>query len=118
MTWTSPVSSINLAVWNPAHSDDLDIMTPTVYWPMVESSLGIVGASLPLLRPVLVELVEGKTFNSIRSLISNASLRTLRGSARSTVPSEAAKNTEMSDNYSRAMSMPARPALSRQGVSL
>ena len=28
------------------------ILTPTVYWPMVESSLGIVGACLPLLRPL------------------------------------------------------------------
>lgn len=93
-------------------------MTPTLYWPMVESSLGIVGASLPLLRPVLAELVESKTFNSVRSFISSASLRTLRGSNESTAPSGVAKSTEMSDNYSRAMSIPARPALSRQGVSL
>lgn len=28
------------------------ILTPTVYWPMIESSLGIVGACLPLLRPL------------------------------------------------------------------
>ncbi|MCJ1458323.1 hypothetical protein MMC28_008694 [Mycoblastus sanguinarius] len=28
------------------------LLTPTVYWPMVESSLGIVGACLPLLRPL------------------------------------------------------------------
>ena len=28
------------------------ILTPTIYWPMVESSLGIVGACLPLLRPL------------------------------------------------------------------
>ncbi len=28
------------------------ILTPTVYWPMVESSLGVVGACLPLLRPL------------------------------------------------------------------
>ncbi len=27
-------------------------LTPTVYWPMIESSLGIVGACLPLLRPI------------------------------------------------------------------
>ncbi len=30
-----------------------DLMTPFVYWPMVESSLGIVGACLPLMRPLL-----------------------------------------------------------------
>ncbi len=28
------------------------VLTPTVYWPMIESSLGIVGACLPLLRPI------------------------------------------------------------------
>ncbi|KAL6721772.1 hypothetical protein ACLMJK_000877 [Lecanora helva] len=28
------------------------ILTPTVYWPLIESSLGIVGACLPLLRPL------------------------------------------------------------------
>lgn len=28
------------------------IQTPLVYWPMVESSLGIIGACLPLLRPL------------------------------------------------------------------
>ena len=28
------------------------LLTPTVYWPMVESSLGIVGACLPLMRPL------------------------------------------------------------------
>ena len=30
-----------------------DIETPFVYWPMVESSLGIVGACLPLMRPLV-----------------------------------------------------------------
>ncbi|KAL8933848.1 MAG: hypothetical protein Q9216_006186 [Gyalolechia sp. 2 TL-2023] len=29
-----------------------DIQTPLVYWPMVESSVGIIGACLPLLRPL------------------------------------------------------------------
>jgi len=37
--------------------NNLDITfidTPLIYWPMVESSLGIVGACLPLLRPLFV----------------------------------------------------------------
>lgn len=29
-----------------------DLQTPLVYWPMIESSVGIVGACLPLLRPL------------------------------------------------------------------
>ena len=30
----------------------LDILTPTLYWPMIEASLGVVGASLPTMRPI------------------------------------------------------------------
>ncbi|KAI4127646.1 MAG: hypothetical protein LQ338_003094 [Usnochroma carphineum] len=30
----------------------LDLQTPLVYWPMVESAVGILGACLPLLRPL------------------------------------------------------------------
>ena len=31
------------------------LLTPSLYWPMVESSLGIVGACLPLLRPLFTD---------------------------------------------------------------
>ena len=31
--------------------------TPLVYWPMIESSLGIVGACLPMLRPLFTRRV-------------------------------------------------------------
>lgn len=31
---------------------ELDLQTPLVYWPMVESAVGILGACLPLLRPL------------------------------------------------------------------
>ncbi len=47
-----------LVIFIKASSDavsSLDVsytLTPTVYWPMVESSLGIVGACLPLMRPI------------------------------------------------------------------
>lgn len=37
---------------NPESLDIAWIYTPVIYWPMVESSLGIVGACLPLLRPI------------------------------------------------------------------
>lgn len=38
------------------HDADISyLLTPTVYWPMVESSLGIVGACLPLLRPLFTD---------------------------------------------------------------
>ena len=42
--------------------NNLDITfidTPLIYWPMVESSLGIVGACLPLLRPLFAGKSKG-----------------------------------------------------------
>ncbi|KAF6233129.1 hypothetical protein HO173_008673 [Letharia columbiana] len=51
------------------------LLTPTVYWPMVESSLGIVGACLPLLRPVFTDSPAKSIFSSLRAMISLSSLR-------------------------------------------
>ncbi len=46
------------------------LYTPTVYWPMVESSLGIVGACLPLLRPLFSRGSESKGFGQVRNMRS------------------------------------------------
>lgn len=46
------------------------LYTPTVYWPMVESSLGIVGACLPLLRPLFSRGSGGKGLGQVRNLRS------------------------------------------------
>ncbi|CAD6590567.1 MAG: hypothetical protein ASARMPREDX12_004421 [Alectoria sarmentosa] len=51
------------------------LLTPTVYWPMVESSLGIVGACLPLLRPIFTDTPAKDTFSSLRAMMSLSSLR-------------------------------------------
>ncbi|KAM0802748.1 hypothetical protein BDR22DRAFT_970990 [Usnea florida] len=52
---------------NSGDEDFTYLFTPTVYWPMVESSLGIVGACLPLFRPI----ISGSfPVRSIRELIS------------------------------------------------
>lgn len=40
--------------FTPFDRINTDFNTPIVYWPMVESSLGIVGACLPMLRPLFV----------------------------------------------------------------
>ena len=52
-----------------------DLLTPTVYWPMVESSLGIVGACLPLLRPIFTDTPARNIFSSLRAMMSRSSLR-------------------------------------------
>lgn len=52
-----------------------DLLTPTVYWPMVESSLGIVGACLPLLRPLFTDMSVRKFPSSLRAMLSLSSLR-------------------------------------------
>lgn len=59
----------------------IDLLTPTVYWPVVESSLGIVGACLPLLRPVFTDMSAKSILSSVRALISRSSLRTTSADA-------------------------------------
>lgn len=54
------------------------LYTPTVYWPMVESSLGIVGACLPLLRP----LFSRGSGSGVKGLGQVRNLRSVRQSAR------------------------------------
>ena len=58
-----------------------DILTPTVYWPMVESSLGVVGACLPLLRPLFTDTSVRKFSSSLRAMLSFSSLRSHHASA-------------------------------------
>ena len=45
-----------------------DMFTPTLYWPMVESSLGIVGACLPLLRPIISEIYPVRSIRELNSI--------------------------------------------------
>ncbi|KAL2058302.1 hypothetical protein ABVK25_001028 [Lepraria finkii] len=54
-----------------------DLLTPTVYWPMVESSLGVVGACLPLLCPIFAESSFG-SFRSIRRILPISSFHSKR----------------------------------------
>ena len=42
---------------------------------MVESSLGIVGACLPLLRPIFTDVSAKELFSSLRAMMSRSSLR-------------------------------------------
>lgn len=47
-----------------------------VYWPMVESSLGIVGACLPLLRPIFTDTPAKNIASSLRAMMSRSNVRT------------------------------------------
>ena len=51
-----------------ANHRKIDMLSPTLYWPMIESSLGIVGACLPLMRPVLQKIPPRDMFRSFRSM--------------------------------------------------
>lgn len=56
-----------------AMNGDADVsylLTPTVYWPMVESSLGIVGACLPLLRPLFSRKGDSRGFGQVKRLLT------------------------------------------------
>ena len=69
-----------------------DMFTPTLYWPMVESSLGIVGACLPLFRPIISEICPVR---SLREIISFPSMNR---------PSKNAKTLEDGRTSSSALS--------------
>ena len=66
-----------------ANHRKIDMLTPTLYWPMIESSLGIIGACLPLMRPVLQKISPQVVFRSLRSMFefsafgSDDSLKTI-----------------------------------------
>lgn len=45
----------------------LDILTPTLYWPMIEASLGVVGASLPTMRPIAKRCLPAISLQKLRS---------------------------------------------------
>ena len=46
------------------------VTTPTVYWPFIEASIGIVGACLPLYRPLFSSGSGSKGFGQVRNLRS------------------------------------------------
>ncbi|KAG6993785.1 hypothetical protein G7Y79_00051g087050 [Physcia stellaris] len=50
------------------NEDIADVLTPTVYWPMVESSLGILGACLPSMRPVFTGCSSRGFVRKLRSI--------------------------------------------------
>ncbi len=63
--------------------------TPFVYWPMVESSLGIIGACLPQMRPLFASAAFQPLlgnlealYSSTRKQIGSASARATRSSSR------------------------------------
>lgn len=58
----------NFSLFNQSQFTDMN--TPLVYWPMVESSLGIVGACLPMLRP-LFAVASSESKRRIQSPESN-----------------------------------------------
>lgn len=64
-------------------SDISWILSPAIYWPMVESSLGIVGACLPLLRPLVSNTMTSGFMRSMKSATfgSSSGSRTLGGSS-------------------------------------
>lgn len=58
---------IVVAIDNGA-ADQTYIVTPSIYWPMIESSLGIVGACLPLLRPLFPAASSAGFVRKLRSV--------------------------------------------------
>ena len=57
-------------VLNNGAADLSYITTPTIYWPMIEAALGVIGACLPLLRPLFSSGSGSKGFGQVRNLRS------------------------------------------------
>ena len=74
-----------------ANRSQIDMLTPTLYWPMIESSLGIVGACLPLMRPILQKTSPHDVFRSFRSMFEFSAF----GSASSLKTTEAKTKLEV-----------------------
>ncbi|MCJ1420086.1 hypothetical protein MMC32_006443 [Xylographa parallela] len=68
----------------PSNVSRSDFLTPVLYWPMVESSLGLLGACLPTYRPLFAGVSLESVVASIRSIVSLQSL----GSDRSRINSQ------------------------------
>ena len=65
---------VTLAVLASGASADISYTTtPTVYWPFIESAIGIVGACLPLFRPLF-----GSNADSSKGLGQVRNLRSVR----------------------------------------
>ena len=58
------------SVLNNGAADLSYITTPTIYWPMIEAALGVIGACLPLLRPLFSPSSGSKGFGQVRNLRS------------------------------------------------
>lgn len=61
-----------------SNSINSDILAPTFYWPMIESSLGVVGACLPALGPLFQCRASGIVNTSDSSMLPLDSFRSNR----------------------------------------
>ena len=79
----------SLVVGNP---DISYILTPSLYWPMVESSLGIVGACLPLLRPLFTDGSRTRVVRKLRYVSSSKEKGSSEGAGTTAVNSSNANS--------------------------
>lgn len=56
-----------LQVEVPADTEPAGLQTPFVYWPMIESGVGIIGACLPLMRPLISGATSRGFMRNLRS---------------------------------------------------
>ena len=82
------------------------MFTPTLYWPMVESSLGVVGACLPLLRPVFTHFPIERVRRSVQEIVSLTSVWRNHGSSSIVQGSEWQKELQNLDSEEVLYSYP------------
>ena len=84
---------------NVLTTDITYICTPIVYWSMIESALGIVGACLPLMRPLVAGTSSSGFMRSLRSIVwpSSAQSASSGGTERNSTRRRQQANKERMD---------------------
>lgn len=77
---TRMITFVHIGQEKDSGDDDYKYFTaPTIYWTMIESSLSIISACLPILRPLFHGHSPESIVRSVRSILSLGSLRSHSG---------------------------------------
>ena len=90
-----------------SHTDlvAIDLLTPGLYWPMVEAALGVVSACLPSMRPIFKRCVPDDGFWRFPD---NTSLRSLFGRHSKPNPSQKHLSNEVSRSSLQSLPLDSR----------
>jgi len=101
-TWILQVRAHTNSSWRPlsrTNSAMSDVLTPALYWPMVEASLGVVGACLPSMRPFYKKYASRSSLQSLRNRIQLRSYFTKLSNSSSGYSQHVDKEIDLSSGH-------------------